>query len=109
MKIFLVFCGLLFSGVSFAGVVSQDPGKYALNDVYSDYSKAEILASSSPEKDVKEYLLGLLYFYGNSQWGVEKSCKKGMSLLSSAWKSGVVDAGYALGVAYYKGDCVKKA
>ncbi|WIX34212.1 tetratricopeptide repeat protein [Salinicola sp. JS01] len=109
MKIFLVFCGLLFSGVSFAGVVSQDPGKYALNDVYSGYSKAEILAPSSPEKDIKEYLLGLLYFYGNSQWGVEKSCKKGMSLLNSAWKSGVVDAGYALGVAYYKGDCVKKS
>ncbi|NWO56999.1 tetratricopeptide repeat protein [Chromohalobacter israelensis] len=109
MKMLLFFCGLFFSGLSFAGVVSQDPGKYALNDVYSEYSKAEILSPSSPEKDVKKYLLGLLYFHGNSQWGVGKSCKKGVSLLDSAWKSGVVDAGYVLGIAYYKGSCVKKS
>ncbi|GHB31331.1 tetratricopeptide repeat protein [Salinicola rhizosphaerae] len=108
MKFIIVLLFFLFPLDANARILFQDPTGKALNEAYEGFSESSLKSLKGADLGAKEYLLGLLYLNGDKEFDVEKSCKKSVSLLSKAWDSGVVDAGYSLATLYYKGACVEK-
>ncbi|SEF73818.1 tetratricopeptide repeat protein [Marinobacterium lutimaris] len=89
-------------------ILFQDPTRKAIAIAFEQLSEKEVKDISPPSVSKKQYLLGLLYLNGDSEFNVERNCQKAVELLKKSWSAEISDAGHALATMYYHGVCVEK-
>ncbi|MBS8267771.1 sel1 repeat family protein [Halomonas litopenaei] len=92
-----------------AFIVNNDSGQFSMAPFLKDIDLSEIIEKHQGGDAKSAYFLGVSLMYG---YDIGMNKEEGVRILESAWKGGVVDAGYDLYEAYYYGggasvDCEK--
>ncbi|MEQ5856690.1 hypothetical protein NFI08_13445 [Halomonas sp. EF61] len=83
-----------------AFIVNNDSGPFSMAPFLKDIDLSDIIEKHQGGDAKSEYFLGVSLMYG---YDVGMNKEEGVRILESAWKGGVVDAGYDLYEAYYYG------
>ncbi|QEM81533.2 tetratricopeptide repeat protein [Halomonas binhaiensis] len=111
-KIFILLF-FLYTPLSMAGVLYENPIENGPGHDLFETSFHELLTDVErkpvDESVIKaQYLLGLVYMNGSSNWDVDRDIEKSIKYLLSAWSNEVADSGYTLARIYYNGAGVEK-